>query len=154
MGVFIAYEDVAAGKRAKETCDVLAEGLGGDWILDTQVASFKALRIPKLRHVAAVEAANSDIILISCHDRKLPAGVNQWLQLGLARRGGPMALVALFSCPRAGASHAITAETYLAGMATQGRLQFFSRFDSGPGQRQSNGRFASRLGPIRKRTLL
>jgi hypothetical protein len=154
ISVFIAYEDIAAGKRAKETCDVLAEGLGDDWIIDTRVASFKALRVPRLRHVAAAEAAKADIIFIACHDGKLPMGVSKWLQLWLARRGEPMALAALFSCPRLGATHAIAAETYLAGIATKGRMQFFSRFDSAPGQWQWKGRSASRLGPLRKRTLL
>lgn len=150
MGVFIAYEDVPAGKRAKETCDVLAESLGGDSITDTRVASFNALRVPQLRHTAAMEAAQADIIFIACHDGKLPLAVNQWLQLWLARGGGPMALVALFSCPRLGARHAIAAETYLAGLANHRRIRFFSGFDSKPVQRQWAGRSTSLLGPLMK----
>ncbi|HUD82467.1 MAG TPA: hypothetical protein VMQ67_03150 [Candidatus Saccharimonadales bacterium] len=154
MGVFIAYEDIAAGKRAKETCNVLAESVGVNWIFDTQVASFTALRIPRLRYFAAEEAAKANILFISCHDGKLPLGVNEWLQLCLARCGGPMALVALFSCPRLGATHAIAAETYLAAMAKQARMQFFSGFDSAPGQSQRRGPSASALGPLGKRISL
>jgi hypothetical protein len=132
VGVFIAYEDVAAGKRAKETCDILGENLGEDWRIRTELANLKSLNIPRLRRIAAVEASKANIIFISCNDGPLASSVKQWIRMVVSRGAGPMSLVALFSCPRHEASHAIQAEDYLAAIAKRGRMQFFSCFDSTP----------------------
>jgi hypothetical protein len=148
LGVFIAYEDMAAGKRAKETCDVLGENLGVDWKLETDLASFKSLSVPKLRRIAAVEAAKANILIIACQDGQLPPGVKQWARMMLSQGIGPMALVALLSVGRDNA-----AKTYLAEVANEGRMQFFSQFESAPpGQWDWNGRTGLDLGQLGKRT--
>lgn len=141
VGVFIAYEDVAAGKRAKETCDVLAESLGSEWRIETQLASFKALSMTSLRRVAAVEASKADIIVISCNGTQFPPGVKGWIRSWLAHGGRPMAIVALFSCPRPKTGNASGAEVYLEHRAKHGGMQYFWRFASTPaGQWEWNGR--------------
>ena len=47
LGAFIAYEDVATGKRAKETCDVLTRQLGSDWQIEIEMSSFDSLHVPE-----------------------------------------------------------------------------------------------------------
>jgi hypothetical protein len=132
VGVFIVYEDIAAGKRAKETCDILAENLGVDWKLRTQVANLKSFKIPRLRRVAAVEASKANIIVISSHDGPMCPGVKQWIRMVVSRGTGPMALVSLFSCPRREARFATEQEAFLADMAKRAGMQFFSRFEQSP----------------------
>jgi len=147
LNVFIAYEDLAAGKRAKETCDLMSANLGADWRIETQLASFKALSIPKLRRVAALEAASSDVLLISCGDARLPLRVTDWLETLLGGDHRAMAMVALFSCQRPASGRATKVENSLSDTAKEGRVQFFSRFEqSSPGQWEWTGRQPAELG--------
>jgi hypothetical protein len=155
VGVFIAYEDIAAGKRAKETCDILAENLGEDWKLRTQVANLKSLGDTRLRRIASVEASKTNIIMVSSHDGPMGPGVKQWIRMVVSRGPGPMALVSLFSCPRQEARFATEQEAFLADMAKQGRMQFFSRFGQSPAfQWEWPGRMGLDFGQAEKRIYL
>jgi hypothetical protein len=141
LNVFIAYQDLASGKRAKETCDLMSANLGPDWQIETQLASFKALSIPKLRRAAAAEAAKADVVVISCNDSGLPFVLTDWLESLLGGDRRAMAIVVLFSCQRPTSGCATTAEISLADIARQGQVQFFSRFEpAAPGQWEWNGR--------------
>jgi hypothetical protein len=152
LRVFIAYEDMSAGKRAKETCDVLAENLGVDWELETDLASFKSLSVPRLQSIAAVEASKANIIIVACRNGQPPPEVKQWIRVVLSYGLGPMALVALLAGPRMGAADGDTAKTYLAKAAKLGHMQFFSRLESTPrGQWDWNGRAGFDLGQLGKR---
>jgi hypothetical protein len=147
LNVFIAYEDLSAGKRAKETCDLMSANLGADWQIETQLVSFKALSIPKLRRIAAIEAAKADIVVISCNDSRLPFGLTDWLESLLRGDHRAMAMVALFSCQRPISGQAINAEISLADTASEGRVQFFSRFEPvSAGQWEWTGRQPTELG--------
>jgi len=147
LNVFIAYEDLSAGKRAKETCDLMSVNLGADWQIETQLASFKALTIPKLRRIATIEAARADVVVVSCNDSRLPFGLTDWLESILRGDHRAMAMVALFSCQRPTSGQAINTEISLADSASEGRVQFFSRFEpASAGQWEWTGRQPAELG--------
>jgi hypothetical protein len=152
LRVFIAYEDMAAGKRAKETCDVLSENLGVDWELQMDLASFKSLSVPRLQSITAAEASNANIIIVACQNGQLPPEVKQWIRVVRSYGLGPMALVALLAGPRRGAAEGDAANAYLAKAAKLGRMQFFSRLESTPrGQWDWNGGAGFDLGQLDKR---
>src|SRR5258706_2790481 len=82
LNVVIAYEDFETGKQGKKTCDVLAENLGDGCKLSSQMWKFDVLGIPKLREMAAKDAAQADIVMISCHGHyDLPIEVKAWIEL-------------------------------------------------------------------------
>src|SRR5438105_1310923 len=57
LNVVIAYEDFETGKRAKTTYDFLSENLGTNCKFSSQMWKFEVLGIPKLREMAAQDAA-------------------------------------------------------------------------------------------------
>jgi hypothetical protein len=147
LNVFIAYEDLSAGKRAKETCDLMSANLGAEWQIETQLASFKALAIPKLRRVAVSEASRADVLVVSCNDSRLPSGLTNWLESVLNGDHRIMGVVALFSCPRLTSDQTINAEISLADTASAGWVQFFSRFEAAsPGLWEWTARQPAQLG--------
>src|ERR1041384_5188943 len=87
LNVVIAYEDFETGKRAKKTCDFLAQNLGDDCRLSHQMWKFDVLGIPKLREMAAKDAAQADMVIISCHgSNELPIELKAWIELWLAEK--------------------------------------------------------------------
>src|SRR5947209_20040133 len=83
FNVVIAYEDFETGKHAKRTYDFLVENLGHDCQFTNQMWKFEVLCIPKLREMAARDAAMADIVMISCHGKELPPEVKAWVELGV-----------------------------------------------------------------------
>jgi hypothetical protein len=126
LNAYIVYEDVLTGKKAKGTCDVLAERLGPGWSIDIKMASFKALSAPRLRRMAAATAAKAHLVIFSCHDRPLPREVSKWVERCLIRPVRPAALVAIVTCAPPPIASQPAVETYLSGLARQRGLQFFS----------------------------
>src|SRR3954468_16519239 len=96
FNVVIAYEDFETGKQAKRTFDVLAEQLKNDCRFTNQIWKFDVLNIPKLREIAAKDAATADIVIISCRAKsELAPEVKAWIELWLAEQSQTIALVAL-----------------------------------------------------------
>jgi len=58
--VVIAYEDFETGKQAKRTFDFLAEQLKDECQFTNQMWKFDVLNIPKLREMAAKDAAGAE----------------------------------------------------------------------------------------------
>ena len=130
FNVVIVYEDFETGKHAKKTYDVLVEHLGHECELNHQMWKFEVLRLPKLKEIAARDAAQADIILIASHGGSdLPAEVKDWLDLWLRDSGEPLALVALFDRPR---EHTLAIRSYLAKIARKARVAFFAQPDDWP----------------------
>src|SRR5205085_1496492 len=101
FNVVIAYEDFETGKQAKKTCDFLSGNLGLDCHVNHQMWKFDVLGLPKLREMAAKDAAAADIIIISCRgDNDLPEALKSWIELWLAEKGHSLALVALIERPQ------------------------------------------------------
>src|ERR1051325_527110 len=82
INVVIAYEDFETGKHAKKTYDFLVEHLSEQCRFINQMWKFDVLSIPKLREMAAKDAAMADIVIVSCHGAEdLPADVKAWIEL-------------------------------------------------------------------------
>jgi hypothetical protein len=147
LGAFIVYEDVAAGKRAKETCDVLAETLGADWQIEIEMSSFKSLLEPRMRRYAATAVTNADLVVFSCLDRDLPFEVWQWTELCLKRPARPTALLALLTGARGPTGAPRAVEKYLAELAQRRGMQFFSHRHSPA----ADGAAIGQLWPVRQK---
>jgi len=135
FNVVVAYEDFETGKRAKKTYDYLAEHLGHECPFTNQMWKFDVLAVPKLRAMAAKDAAAADIIIIASHGTNpLPAEVRLWIELWLGETGRAIALVALFdsldSC------EADLVRAYLASVAGRGKMEFFSQPGLWPGRKE------------------
>lgn len=130
FNVVIAYEDFEAGKHAKKTYDFLVEHLGRECHLSNQMWKFDVLRLPKLLAMAAKDASEADIILVSSHGGSdLPVEVQHWLEAWLREPGQALALVALFDRPR---EHTLPIRSYLAGIARRAHTAFFAQPDDWP----------------------
>jgi hypothetical protein len=148
FSVVIAYEDFETGKQAKKTCDGLEANLGRHCNFNAQMWKFEVLSIPKLRELAAKDAAMADIIIISCHAREdLPVEVKAWTELWLSEKSNPIALVALFSGAPEEADQAHFIRSYLDGVAKRGQMEFFSQPGDRPGDRNLFSTSSVRLAP-------
>jgi hypothetical protein len=133
FNVVIAYEDFEAGKHAKKTYDFLVENIGHDCQFTNQMWKFEVLFIPKLREMAARDAAMADIVMISSHGSELPAEVKAWVELWVTKPHHPIALVALFDQPNQVEPEKNAVRSYLAHVAERGQVEFFAQPDEWPG---------------------
>lgn len=125
FNVVIAYEDLETGKHGKKTFDLLVEHLSEECSFNNQMWKFDVLSVPKLREMAAKDAADADIIIISTHGKSdLPDDVKAWIEQGLAGKPRAIALVALFDRDDYVNN---PARSYLAGMAQRAHIDFFSQ---------------------------
>lgn len=129
LNAFILYQDVDAGKRAKETCDLLAENLGWDWRLESELWSFRAMQVPRLREIAAQNAGSADIVVVSCAGGGLPAAVTAWLGLWAGRPNRAVALVGLFA-PGDDFDAQARVHAVLSRAARRGGMKFFSPIEN------------------------
>jgi hypothetical protein len=84
------------------------------------------LRIPRLRDIAAGEAALADFILVSVHyAERLPAEVESWIELWLQEKGRRAVLLsALLDPVYEGNSSAI--QVWLKEAADRGQMEFLA----------------------------
>ena len=130
FNVVIVYEDLETGKQAKRTFDFLAEQLKGDCAFSNQMWKFDVLNIPKLREMAAKDAAAADIVIVSCRPRnELAPEVKAWIELWLAEQNGAIALVALLENSTATPLETLALRRYLAEVALRGNMEFFAQPD-------------------------
>jgi hypothetical protein len=130
LNVVIAYEDLETGKRAMKTYEYMAQQLGGDCLFANQMWKFDVLAVPRLKEIAAKDAAAAEIIIISAHEgRELPRDVKAWIELWLAHKTQAAALVGLFG----GESVDTPVRSYLAEIARRAGIEFFSQPGIWPG---------------------
>lgn len=154
FNVLIAYEDFETGKHAKRTYDFLVEHLGHDCHFNNQMWKFDVLSIPKLREMAAADAAGADIVVISCHGDDLPELVKIWIESWIDADDGPLALVALFDPPSEDHERTRAVRAYLADVARRAQMEFFAQPDEWPGKEESEPSvFTERSGDFQQRTL-
>ena len=92
FNVVIAYEDFETGKNAKKTYDFLVEHLGHECEFNNQMWKFDVLALPKLKEIAARDAAEADIIIIAAHGTcELPSEVKSWIDRWLREK--PRAII-------------------------------------------------------------
>jgi hypothetical protein len=151
FNVVIAYEDFETGKHAKRTYDFLVEHLGQDCQFSNQMWKFDVLSIPKLREIAAQDAIQADIIMVSCHGgSELPRHVVDWIEFWSSAAGNPIALVALFDSEP---EHTREVRASLARAAKRAGIDFFAQPDEWPGRNYDLGRLAPAISRADPRTL-
>ena len=95
-----AYEDRATDSRVSEFCRALARHLGCEFEIVRQMWLLSELRLPRLREVAAGEAASADLVIVSIHNcPQVPQEVARWIELSLGREGKCPALLLGFLDP-------------------------------------------------------
>ncbi|HWD93702.1 MAG TPA: hypothetical protein VG938_15280 [Verrucomicrobiae bacterium] len=130
LNVVIAYEDLETGKRAMKTYEYLVEQLGSQCIFANQMWKFDVLAVPKLKEIAAKDAAAAEIIIISAHEgRELPKEVKAWMELWLNYKSQTTALVGLFG----GESVETPLRSYLEEIARRAKIAFFCQPGIWPG---------------------
>jgi hypothetical protein len=129
FNVVTVYEDFAAGKHAKETYDYLVHQLGRDYEFTNQMWKFDVLGNAKMREMAAKDATEADLIIISSHGiGELSEEVKAWVEQWVERRTSAMALVALVDRPAGGeigGPDSISA--YLQRAAHSAQIEFFTQ---------------------------
>lgn len=98
LRVVIAYDDVAAGKRAMRVMTTLAKSLGDDLDFEPLPWSFNLLSDVDWRKVAASEAVNADVLIMATSNADpLPEAVGLWAETAIRQKQGTVAaVVALF----------------------------------------------------------
>jgi hypothetical protein len=122
LNVVIAYEDLETGKRAIKTYEYMVEQLGDQCLFSNQMWKFDVLMVPKLKDIAAKDAAAADIIIVSAHEGKpLPNEVKAWMETWLSYKSQASALVGLFG----NESVNRPVRDYLAEVARRAKIEFF-----------------------------
>lgn len=139
LNVVIAYEDLETGKRAIKTYEYMVEQLGSQCLFSNQMWKFDVLAVPKLREIAAKDAAAAELILISAHEGKpLSKDVKAWIDLWLSYNTQASALVGLFGTE--GVESPV--RNYLADVAKRAGIEFFCQPGIWPGK--AKGQSAAR----------
>ncbi len=123
LNAFILYEDVATGKRAKETCDILDGRLGSGWKTEIGMSSFKSLSLPELRRHAGEMVHSANLVIFSCYDGPLPLGVRDWTESCLVASDRPRSLVALIAATGCDGECSYAAERFLFEVARRHGLR-------------------------------
>jgi hypothetical protein len=133
--VVAVSEDSSTDARIQEFCRSLAQQLGMPVEVRQQVWLLSELRVPQLRAIAADEAAQADLIIVSVHHaERLPSEVESWIELWLSqKRIRSAALLALFDPVYQGVSSSMQA--YLRGVAQKARVEFLVQSDDTPRER-------------------
>ena len=128
ISVVMVYEDYATGLRAKRLYDELCRQLEPDCELNQSMWKFEVLGVPRLGTVAAEEAAEADMIIVSMSgENELPKTVADWLETWLGEKvGQSSALVTLFDETEEEENQCETIQWHLRQVARRGGMSFFS----------------------------
>jgi hypothetical protein len=130
--VSAVHEDFSTGARADDFCQTLSMCLGRNCEVAKELWPLTELRTPKLRAVAAGEAAAADLVIISVHHgESLPGEMKSWIDLWLKPKSiRPKVLLALFDPLYLGSSSSI--QTFLQEVARKGKMEFLARSEEKP----------------------
>jgi hypothetical protein len=125
--ITIVYENFAAGIRAKEVSERLANQLKEECEINSGLWKFEVLAHPQLREQAASEAAQADMIIVSARAaEELPAHVRRWIESWLPqKRSHHSALVALLDEDEETVGESRSLGSYLRDVAELGSMDFF-----------------------------
>jgi hypothetical protein len=139
FNIVIAYEDLAAGVRAKQTFDYLLAELGGRFTFTCKLWKFRILEAPQLSEIAAQDAAEADMIMVAAHGhQELPSAVRGWINLWLQRAGRrDRALVALVDSQDGDTTKPNPICSHLHEVAKRGNLDYFCHSADRPNQEAS-----------------
>ena len=122
LEVLIVYEDLPAGKKAKEVCDSLTQRLGKPWRMNLELLNFDSLHLTK----PSAPSFDRDLTIISCGNGKLPKSVRDWIDSFAAKPKFSGALVGLIAVAPWGPTGRRTTHGYLAAAARRRGMKFFS----------------------------
>jgi hypothetical protein len=124
------YEDLDAGNRAMRTFDSLLQHCGRSISFRSDMWKFDTLRCPSIARLAAQDAADADVIIVSGHgSEELPEEVRGWFEQWVqCRPGRPTALVSLLDHAAGLLPQFDPAQTYLEGLARRLGMEFVSMF--------------------------
>jgi hypothetical protein len=125
LKIVLLYSDRGTAKLGKEVAQSLCEKLGPGFQARQSSWNAELLRSPKLRALSALEAGNSDLVIVAMDEGDpLRADVRSWLDLWRCRgRTGPAALVALLKRPTEDSPRIV--EESLHAFADEARMDFF-----------------------------
>lgn len=98
VGVLVVYDNVRAGKCAKELCDRLQKYLGSECELNIHVENLAALRIPDPAQTAAETSTRPGLLILAVNgNESLPSVARNWISqyAGKTHVAG-CAIIALF----------------------------------------------------------
>jgi hypothetical protein len=121
------FEDFATGIHAKATMERVIENLEAHFPFETKFWRFDLLDLLHFREMAATDAADADMVIVSAHGGpEIPDSVKDWMQLWLNRRsGGECALVELLDS-QGDSSGSWPIHGFLQNVARKAHLDFFS----------------------------
>ncbi len=128
IDVVMVYQDFATGLRAKRLYDNLCRQLEPECELNQSMWKFEVLAIPRIGAVAAEEAAEADLVIISMHgDLELPGKVKAWLETWVGDKSNPNgALVAVFDDSEDAGGQVASVQASLRQIADRGGMHFFA----------------------------
>jgi hypothetical protein len=134
LDVFILYEDLPTGLRAKQSLDLLPNRLLAGAPVSTHLWKIALLADALLAGQAVLEAAAASVIILSVHGRgELPEIVRTWLRGWLARKEQrPYALGVLLDAEQAGQGSENPVVQYVQQVAEAGGADLFYGFSETP----------------------
>jgi hypothetical protein len=143
INVVIAFEDVETGVRARTTVDRVQQLCGLETEPDYKFWKFDLLRNPHMRRLAALDASEAHVIVLSAHGRdpEWPVAVREWIaEWHWQRTDQPGALVVFLGgeYQQGAGGHPMLA--FMEDIARGVGLEFFHRFwpaPGGPGSRST-----------------
>ena len=155
LKIVLVYGDKATARLGARVSNSLRRKLGSDFQVAQSIWNAELLKSPKLRALAADEARQSDIVIVSVPEgAPLSPEISRWFNLWKHRqRSVPSALVALLNKEKNG--NRKVAEESLHRFADRAKMEFFSHSEAEPESASSlspaaNG-FALNLLPLSQR---
>ncbi len=132
VSVLFAYEDLNTGARAEEFCRRVAKELGTGGEIRKRMWLFSEFRLPRLRAIAAEEAALSDLVALSVHNaQELPEEIQAWLSAWMTHPARKCSFVAaLFDPVLQGDPEPI--RSYLREKAQAAKVEFSAELEEIP----------------------
>jgi hypothetical protein len=127
FNVVIVYEDFESGMRARMTWERCLPDLDHQFTIRSSMWKFDVLQLPRLRDIAAHDAAAADMVIISTHgEGELALAVRRWIELWLSQRANnSTALVALHDQNWTDDGKLSPVCAYLRRVAEKGNMDFF-----------------------------
>src|SRR5262249_16701684 len=128
LNIVVVYEDFFTGAYAIRTVERLFQhGNKGRDLRIENLWQFDLLDNPKLREIAAAEAAKADLVIICARgSRELPSSIKRWLQQWLGKRAdGQVAMVTLLDDSSQDVHQRSRLELYLEECAHRAGMGFF-----------------------------
>jgi len=132
LKILLVYGNKATARLGARVSNSLRRKLGSEFQVAQSIWNAELLRSPKLRALAAREARDSDIVIVSLSEgAPLSPEISHWFNLWKRRhRSVPSALVALLNREENSANARVTEET-LHRFADRARMEFFCHSETG-----------------------